>query len=539
MKKSMKKNRLTVLVLFVCFVLCSSAAFAKSAPEMVKQEAGYYYGFAKGETLEEASLAAKRDLVSNALTTTLRMTEPKAASVNVSESSAKARLADVKPYVQSKPKASPAVTYRMKTADWDKAEKEYQETLRSELSGRAEGLLNKKGAVATLSEAAVILSRLADEGETELLTLQASGTELISRKVESVCAQKVKSLAFTLSTKDGFVDLNTQFSIKAADDSGAAVAGLTLLVLWEVPALPTDAAVAVPDEVRATVTTDALGTASLEYPVSADYHNRPVMLTVSTALSLSAPSSAALKKIDASSSVDACYVQYDDRKSAFVSYAVPAGKFNAGAVAQDTRAMKKEASHSATTGSYAIDEGLVTNAKYAAFLFATHAETMPEFFDNSDYNQGNQPVVGVSVKDAEAYASWLSEQTGCTYRLPTEEEWEKAARAGKETIYPWGDDSPAEAKKANYKGNGTYTGPSPVGAFESGKNEWGLSDMAGNVWEWTSTVRSIDPASTLRTVKGGSWMDGPAELRISNFREIDGEKGYPDVGFRLVMEVSK
>lgn len=63
--------------------------------------------------------------------------------------------------------------------------------------------------------------------------------------------------------------------------------------------------------------------------------------------------------------------------------------------------------------------------------------------------------------------------------------------------------------------------------------------MAGNVWEWTSSTHSKEPDSTLRTVKGGSWMDGPAELRISNSVDRDSTQRYADVGFRLVMEVSE
>jgi formylglycine-generating enzyme required for sulfatase activity len=88
--------------------------------------------------------------------------------------------------------------------------------------------------------------------------------------------------------------------------------------------------------------------------------------------------------------------------------------------------------------------------------------------------------------------------------------------------------------RANYSGNGRYSSTSPVGSFEAGKNAYGLFDMAGNVWQWTSTGRA---ATGRLIVKGGSWMDGPADLRVSNRREVDPSKGYVDVGFRLVREV--
>ena len=540
MRKAMVRGRLSILLVSVCIALVGEAAFAKSSPEMVKQEEGYYYGSAKAATLEEATLEAKRDLVANALTATVRATNPKAARVTVSADSAKARLGSLKPYVQTKAKVTPAsVTFRIKNADWDKLEKKYTDSLRAELDPRVSGLATMKKVAEKISEVGALLTRLADEGETELLTAQEDGTELLSRKLEAVCADVAKSMKLTILVNDGFVDPNTKFSVKAADTSDNAIANLALAITWEIPALPTDAANAEVDPVLATVKTDSLGLASIDYPLSEDYHNRPVTLTVNTTFGVSIPSSVALKKLDANEAVDAHYVQFDDVQAAFASVTVPAGKFNAGAVAQDTRAGKKEATRAVETVSYAVDVGPVTNARYAAFLHATRAETMPEYFDNPDYDQGNQPVVGISASDAEAYAAWLSAQTGRTYRLPTEEEWEKAARGGKVTIYPWGDTSPAEEKNANYKGNGSFTAPSPVGSFDNGKNEWGLVDMAGNVWEFTSSSHSKDPATTMRIVKGGSWMDGPAELRISNSRDVDGSKGYPDVGFRLVMEVSE
>jgi formylglycine-generating enzyme required for sulfatase activity len=538
MGNSMKRTRSAVFAAAVCVALGGMSAYAKTTPEMVKQEPGYYYGYAKGDTPEAAELEAKRELISSALTTTLRAVNPRAGAVKVSDDSVNARLGDLKPYVQTKPKEAPAVTYRMKISDWDKKEKAYSDKLRTELTARAASISTKKSITDKIAEATAVLARLADEGETDLLTSQPQGGELLSRSLEGTCADLSKAVTIAVSAKDGFIDASSQITANVTDVAGAGVAGFPLTVSWDVSMYPTDASVASPDEIRTVVNTDSLGSAVITYPAAPEYHNRPVTLTVSTAFT-SYFQSAALRKIDAASSVDACLVQYDDISVSFATVAVPAGKFNAGPVPQDTRAAKKEVAREAETGAYAVGTGLVTNAQYAAYLHATRASVTPEYFDNSDYNQGTQPVVGVSVKDAEAYAEWLSEQTGRTYRLPTEEEWEKAARAGKDCVYPWGDDSPAEGKKADYKGNGRFKGPSPVGSFESGKNAWGLADMAGNVWEWTSSAHNKDAESALRIVKGGSWMDGPTELRISNFRELDGEQGYADVGFRLVMEVSE
>jgi formylglycine-generating enzyme required for sulfatase activity len=161
----------------------------------------------------------------------------------------------------------------------------------------------------------------------------------------------------------------------------------------------------------------------------------------------------------------------------------------------------------------------------------------PDFWDDSAEKE-NHPVVGVSQKEAQAYAQWLNTLFDIKKRLPTEDEWEKAARGGMEGIYPWGDESPKDNIRANYNGNNRYDGTSPVGSFEKGDNAFGLSDMAGNVWQWTSTPSGEEsangPAKVI--VKGGSWMDGPNELRVSNRKELDPAKQYGDVGFRLVRE---
>jgi len=90
------------------------------------------------------------------------------------------------------------------------------------------------------------------------------------------------------------------------------------------------------------------------------------------------------------------------------------------------------------------------------------------------------------VKDAEAFAAWRSKRDGVTYRLPTEEEWEFAARSGGEyKSFPWGNSwaaNHAVVKEA---------APQPVGSYPDGKNRWGVVDLIGNVWEWTSSKASI------------------------------------------------
>lgn len=538
MRKSMERNRFVMLVASVCLMLLGATAFAKPKPEAVKEEAGYYYGYGKGDTMDQALLEAKRDLVESALTATLKATNAKASRVKVSDASAEARVGNLKPYVQSSKKEPPAVTYRVKIDDWQDIENEYAAKIRTDLDVRVKALPNKRSFTDKMSEALSIFATLNDIGETNLLTAQAEGSELLSARIESICKETSKTLTLTLSVADKLVNSSTKFTVTATDTSGTPIANLSLATSWDVAALPTDNATIEAPSVTGVVKTNSNGTAAIDYPSSEAFQNRAVVLTVSTTFATVVPSST-IRKLDAENSVDGCYDYYNDFNSAFATVAIPAGKFNAGAVPQDTRAKKVEAAHEAETDAYEMSVTLVTNAQYAAYLNATRATEMPEYFDNNDYNQGNQPIVGISLADAEAYAAWLSEQTGNTYRLPTEEEYEKAARGGNDTVYPWGDDSPASSKNANYKGNGTFKGPSPVGSFGGGKNSLGLVDMVGNVWEWTTSTRSKDAETTSRIVKGGSWMDGPTDLRISNFVERDSSKGYVDVGFRLVKEVSK
>jgi formylglycine-generating enzyme required for sulfatase activity len=289
------------------------------------------------------------------------------------------------------------------------------------------------------------------------------------------------------------------------------------------------------EPVSMTAASDPDGKLNLAYPVGDSFRNTGVRLSVSTDFARSAPSSTALKDIDAASRVEASFRHFDDVGKSFSGEAfVPGGPFIAGAVARDRRASRKEAPRQAETPDIYIDLYPVTNALYEMYLEDTKAETFPEYWDNPQYNQPEQPVIGISYYDAVRFAAWLSAQLGVVKRLPTEDEWEKAARGGQDVIYPWGDQSPADGGRANYDGNGRFSAPSPVGSFEAGKNAYGLFDMAGNVWEWTSTYGA---ATGSLIVKGGSWMDGPADLRISNRRESDPARGYVDVGFRLLREV--
>ena len=144
----------------------------------------------------------------------------------------------------------------------------------------------------------------------------------------------------------------------------------------------------------------------------------------------------------------------------------------------------------------------------------------------SGWGRGGRPVIHVSWEDATAYADWLFDETGEQYRLPSESEWEYAARAGATTRYSWGQD--LGRNRANCRGCGSRWDrdrTAPAGSFAA--NAWGLHDMHGNVWEWVEDcwhenyARAPRDGSAWtgggncgrRVLRGGSWGDDPRYLR--------------------------
>ena len=205
--------------------------------------------------------------------------------------------------------------------------------------------------------------------------------------------------------------------------------------------------------------------------------------------------------------------------------------------------------HTVYINAFYIDVYEVTTAQYQKFMDATGHEA-PRYWDDPDFNVPDHPVVRVSWHDATAYAEWSGK------RLPTEAEWEKAARGGMVgKRYPWGDEEPDAGGiyRANYDpGNYTEDGyryTSPVGSFAP--NGYGLYDMAGNVWEWCADwydedYYSISPernptgpsSGTYRVLRGGSWSFYPSRLRASSRVDLDPATVYYSVGFRCVSQYS-
>jgi formylglycine-generating enzyme required for sulfatase activity len=259
---------------------------------------------------------------------------------------------------------------------------------------------------------------------------------------------------------------------------------------------------------------------------------------------------------------------------------VPEGAFTMGVATtcttDDVEAMPE---HEARTGRYFIDVDEVTNARYAKFLAAIASDghkTCPKdepankdhapldwktaLYEDAKVGRspgGDYPVCGVDWYDARAYAAWAGK------RLPTEPEWEKAARGTDGRPYPWGFHTPLSVGRtgiasrddtgvirANWADDADgYDFTSPVGKFPQGRSFYGCEDMGGNVWEWTESNFSLYPGAFdnlaakytpevcagLRIFRGGSYKFSTMDIQTTHRHWVEPEKRMEDCGFRCVV----
>ena len=182
-----------------------------------------------------------------------------------------------------------------------------------------------------------------------------------------------------------------------------------------------------------------------------------------------------------------------------------------------------------------------TNAEYARFLEETR-QPPPSLWDDPSFKNPEQPVVAVSWFDAVAYCDWLSRTLGRKYRLPTEAEWERAARGGAEgEMFPWGNAAPEELP--DYA-NRWKSGPEPVGLYAP--NSYGLYNLGDNVHEWCAdwydaSYYAVSPernpqgpiSGSRRASRGGSWRHHIKVTRTAARSSIPPEFKYADYGFRV------
>lgn len=228
--------------------------------------------------------------------------------------------------------------------------------------------------------------------------------------------------------------------------------------------------------------------------------------------------------------------------------AIPGGTFKMG---NNEGRPNEQPEHDVQVQPFQMDKTEVTNGAFYEFMQASGYK--PSDGDRSIFlanwvngrplpGQEKAPVRYVDFADAQAFAAWRSTRDGKTYRLPTEPEWEFAARSGsKGTLYPWGDKFDP---KCAFIDSGSNE-PATVGE-KSCPDQWGVQDLIGNVWEWTSSEASVYPGSPVTVsphdkpvfmIRGGSYFEkssGPTAV-TSTFRvDVNADRREPNIGFRLV-----
>lgn len=228
---------------------------------------------------------------------------------------------------------------------------------------------------------------------------------------------------------------------------------------------------------------------------------------------------------------------------------IPAGSFMMGCVEgrDDVEGGcfdNEKPAHTITVPAFQIGQYEVTFDEWDACELANacpHA-------DDHGWGRGKRPVINISWNDTQTYIYWLNQRTNKTYRLPTEAEWEYAARSGGESAYPWGNN--ISCMQANYGflgGSCKNTQTKAVGTYK--KNMFNLYDTAGNVWEWVDDLyvdyqnqpnNNLQNANTdgYRVLRGGSWnSSAPEELRSANRERHSPETFTGHYGFRLALDL--
>jgi len=228
---------------------------------------------------------------------------------------------------------------------------------------------------------------------------------------------------------------------------------------------------------------------------------------------------------------------------------IPAGKLLMGAPATEGGDADERLHVVTIERTFAISQYPITFQDYERFA---QAQDLP-IPDDQGWGRGQRPVINITWQQASAYAEWLSGKSAQRYRLPTEAEWEYAARAGTTTPFHFG--TTITTEQANYAGHFVYQNGQqgvyrrqtfPVGQFAV--NAWGLADVHGNVWNWTCSVYdqeyagaeqrcSDDNESKPRAVRGGSWSNEPKDLRSASRFSLNPDLQLNVVGFRVVREI--
>ena len=191
--------------------------------------------------------------------------------------------------------------------------------------------------------------------------------------------------------------------------------------------------------------------------------------------------------------------------------------------------------HEVYLDSFYIDKYEVTNEAYAKFMKETRVKK-PKGWNDPNFNHPQQPVVGISWKEAVKFCQWQNK------RLPTEAEWEKAARGKRPIRYPWGNTSP-DSSKLNY--NQEIKKTTAVGSFDSGKSDYGLYDLSGNASEWVNdwhfpeyylfSPKKNPPGpekGQYKVIRGGSWRNTADDVDLVYRNATTPKNRSLAIGFR-------
>ena len=227
---------------------------------------------------------------------------------------------------------------------------------------------------------------------------------------------------------------------------------------------------------------------------------------------------------------------------------IPAGRFQMGCVSGiECEDFEKPVREVAISRPFAVSQGEVTFQQWDACAAAGGCSHRP---DDEGWGRGRRPVINVSWDDAQQYVRWLSKETGATYRLLTEAEWEYAARAGSSTAYSWGNGiGSVRANCDGCRSQWDRRQTSPVGSFAA--NAWGLHDMHGNVFEWVEDCSNgsysgapsdgdawLSGDCSTRVSRGGSWSDRPRYVRSASRSWVLTLFRFDILGFRVARTLS-
>jgi len=198
----------------------------------------------------------------------------------------------------------------------------------------------------------------------------------------------------------------------------------------------------------------------------------------------------------------------------------------------------EDPAHEVILDEYYIDIHEITNADYKKYLAATGSKNLPRYWDDSNFNQSDQPVVGVTWKEAQDFCQWGNKQ------LPTEAEWEKAARGKRPVKYPWGDEEP-DKTRANFNNHIGKT--TAVGSYPTGKSDYGVFDLSGNVAEWVQdwhfpeyylfSPKENPPGPEkghYKIIRGGNWKNNAEDVNLTYRNATVPKARSKTVGFRCV-----